>query len=124
MIGSEISSPAHSPVRSARRTRRGSRAPKACAASGATADTSPIPMVKLMKYTVPASAAAATAALPSRPMKARSVVIIAIWLSCVSAIGTASRSVSLSSAARWWPAADMRGDRCRFDFSRAVMAID
>ena len=33
-------------------------------------------------------------------MKARSVVIIAICPSCVSAIGTASRSVSANSAVR------------------------
>jgi hypothetical protein len=33
-------------------------------------------------------------------MKARSVAIIAIWLSWVSAIGTASPSVSVSSSAR------------------------
>ena len=60
-----------------------------------------MPAVKAMKYTVPASAAAASASPPSRPMKARSVVIIAIWPSCCAAIGVASRSVSISSAMRW-----------------------
>jgi len=67
---------------------------------GATADTSPIPIVKLTKYTVPASAAAATASLPRCPIKARSVVIIAICPSCVSAIGRASLMVSVSSSTR------------------------
>ena len=79
---------------------RGSRAPNACAASGDTAETSPMPNVKLTKNTVEASAAAATAWSPSRPTSARSVVIIAICPSWVSAIGTASRDVSVSSTAR------------------------
>ena len=48
-----------------------------------------------------AVAAAAKASPPRRPMKARSVVIIAIWPSCCAAIGVASRSVSMSSAMRW-----------------------
>ena len=100
MIGRQISSAAQSPTRSARRTIRGSRAPNAWAANGATADISPIPKVKLTQNTVLASAAAATAASPSRPIKARSVVIIAICPSCVSAIGTASLSVSANSMAR------------------------
>ena len=100
MVGTEIKSATQSPVRSERRTRCGWPAPKACAASGATADTSPIPKVKLMKNTVWASAAAATAASPSRPIRARSVVIIAICPSCVSAIGTASLSVSANSRAK------------------------
>ena len=100
IIGSEISSAAQRPTRSARRTMRGLRAPNACAASGATADTSPIPKVKVTKNTVCASAAAATASSPRRPISARSVVIIAICPSCVSAIGTASLSVSVSSMAR------------------------
>ena len=73
---------------------RGLRAPNACAANGATAETSPIPKVKLTKNTVCASDAAATASPPRRPIKARSVVIIAICPSWVSAIGTASLSVS------------------------------
>ena len=84
IIGSEISSAAHSPTRSARRTRRGLRAPNACAASGATAETSPMPKVKVTKNTVCASAAAATASSPSRPISARSVVMIAICPSWVS----------------------------------------
>ena len=84
---------------------RGLRAPNAWAANGATAETSPIPKVKLTKNTVCASDAAATASLPRRPMKARSVVIIAICPSCVSARGAARRSVSESSSARWWPGA-------------------
>ena len=58
-----------------------------------------MPKVKLMKKTVCASAAAATATSPSRPINARSVVIIAICPSCVSAIGTASLSVSVNSTA-------------------------
>ena len=100
IIGSEIMSAAHSPTRSARRTRRGLRAPNACAASGATAETSPMPKVKVTKNTVCASAAAATASSPSRPINARSVVIIAICPSWVAAMGTASFSVSVSSRAR------------------------
>ena len=62
-----------------------------------------MPKVKLTKSTVCASDAAATASAPRRPIMARSVVIIAIWPSCVSAIGTASFSVSESSIARWRP---------------------
>ena len=87
---------------------RGSWPPNACAASGATADTNPMPNVKLTKKTVCASDAAAIASLPRRPMKAISVVIIAICPSCVSANGTASLSVSASSSVRW-PGADARG---------------
>ncbi len=60
----------------------------------------PMPKVKVMKNTELASAAAATAPSPSRPTSARSVVIIAICPSCVSAIGTASLSVSVSSRVR------------------------
>ena len=48
--------------------------------------------------TICASAAAATTSPPRRPTSARSVVIIATWPSCVSAIGRASRTVSVSSA--------------------------
>ncbi len=59
-----------------------------------------MPKVKVMKNTELASAAAATAPSPRRPTSARSVVIIAICPSCVSAIGTASFSVSVSSTAR------------------------
>ncbi len=59
-----------------------------------------MPKVKLTKNTVCASAAAAMASLPRRPIIAMSVVIIAIWPSCVSASGTASFSVSESSSAR------------------------
>ena len=46
-----------------------------------------MPKVKLTKKTVCASAAAAMASLPRRPIKAMSVVIIAICPSWVSAIG-------------------------------------
>ena len=77
---------------------RGSRAPNACATSGATADIAPMPSTNTAKNIVCASDAAAIAASPSRPISARSVVIIAIWPSCVSAIGIASRIVSISSA--------------------------
>ncbi len=100
IIGSAINNAAHRPTRSDRRTPCGLRAPNACAASGATAETRPMPKVKLTKKTVCASDAAATASVPKRPISAMSVVIIAICPSCVSAIGTASFSVSPSSAAR------------------------
>ena len=59
-----------------------------------------MPKVKLTKSTVCASDAAATASAPRRPIMAMSVVIIAICPSWVSAIGTASFSVSASSIAR------------------------
>ena len=69
-------------------------------ANGATAETRPMPKVKLTNSTVCASDAAATASAPRRPIMAMSVVIIAICPSWVSAIGTASFSVSASSIAR------------------------
>src|SRR5215475_2677124 len=76
---------------------RGSRAPKACAASAATADIGPMPSTKPQNRIRCVSATAATAPSPSRPINARSVVIMAIWPSCVSAIGQASLMVSRSS---------------------------
>ena len=57
-----------------------------------------MPTTKQVKSTVCASAAAATALSPRRPISARSLVIMAIWPSCVSAIGSASFTVSAISA--------------------------
>src|SRR5262245_34534229 len=96
--GTPSSREAHSPTRKARRTRRGWRAPKACAAKGATACMKPMPSVKPTKRTVWASAAAATTLSPRRPSSIRSVVIMLIWPSWVSAIGAARRMVSRISA--------------------------
>ena len=76
---------------------RGCLAPKACAASGATADTTPMPITKATNSKVCASATAATTCSPRRPSSARSLVIIAIWPSCVSAIGQLSLTVSATS---------------------------
>lgn len=52
-------------------------------------------------------------------MKARSVVIIAIWPSWVSAIGAERRMVSVSSAVRWFSGAASTG--ARSILSREVM---
>ena len=89
---------AQRPTRSARRTIRGWHPPTYWAASGVTAETIPIPTTNTVNSTVCASAAAATALSPSRPISARSLVIMAIWPSCVSAIGSASLTVSVNSA--------------------------
>ncbi len=112
---------AHKPTRKARRTMRGCRAPYACEAKGATADTSPMPTVKAANSTVCASAAAASAASPRRPISTRSVVIMTIWPSWVSAIGTARRTVWASSARQRPPSAGTVASAAR-RVSREVMA--
>ena len=57
-----------------------------------------MPTTNIVNSTVCASAAAATALSPRRPISARSLVIMAIWPSCVSAIGSASLTVSVNSS--------------------------
>ena len=57
-----------------------------------------MPTVKAANSTVCASAAAASAASPSRPISARSVVIMTTWPSWISASGSANRTVSTTSA--------------------------
>ncbi len=54
--------------------------------------------MKAVNSTLCASAAAATALLPSRPISARSTVIMAICPSWVSASGPASLTVPISSS--------------------------
>jgi hypothetical protein len=71
-----------------------------------------------------ASAAAATASSPSRPIKARSVVIITICPSWVSAIGTASFSVSANSTARRPRGLAAAPCGAGFSFSRTVIGRD
>src|SRR5262245_3209098 len=109
LTGTPIITAAHRPTRSARRTMRGSLAPKACAARGATAETGPMPNTNPTNKMSCARLTAAMAASPSRPMRTRSVVIMATWPSWVSAIGQASLTVSIVSArqtARTFVAAD------------------
>src|SRR5262245_28125952 len=98
LIGRPITTATQSPTRSERRTMRGWPAPKACAASGATAETGPMPNTNPTNKMRCARPTAAMAPSPSRPMSARSVVIMAIWPSWVSAMGHASLTVSIISA--------------------------
>ena len=97
LTGMPMMTAAHNPTRSERRTRRGLRAPNACAASGATAETGPMPRTNPTNRIRCARPTAAMACSPRRPINARSVVIMAIWPSCVSAIGHASLIVSIMS---------------------------
>ena len=57
-----------------------------------------MPTQNAANSTVCASAVAATTWSPRRPSSIKSVVIMAIWPSCVRAIGHDKRSVSMISA--------------------------